>query len=292
MTSAPENLPPSEETSLKTNPKKKPKQRFSQLQMIIPWLDVLALLLWGGLLLKYWFTGQLRLLIHPNYFSLVFLTGIILISLGVVKVWQLISQKSSPSEVKETIQHITLFPPGWGSGLLVITAIVGFIINPAVLNAQAAIQRGLTESLPLTREQPQSFRSTTKPEERTVIDWVRTLNAYPEPDAYKGQKAKVQGFVVHLPQLPDNYLLISRFILTCCAVDAYPVGIPVKLSQSRSAYPPDTWLEIEGEMITETLQSAAPNSSATPNNSENKRQLVLQAKSLKKIPTPADPYGY
>ena len=34
-----------------------------------PWLDSLALLLWGALLLKYWGTGQLALLIHPNYFE-------------------------------------------------------------------------------------------------------------------------------------------------------------------------------------------------------------------------------
>jgi uncharacterized repeat protein (TIGR03943 family) len=292
MTSSPENLPSSEETSLETKPKKKDKQRFFQGKQIIPWLDVLALLFWGGLLLKYWVTGQLNLLIHPNYFWLVLFTGILLLLLGGIKVWQVISQKSSPSETREAIQHITLFPPGWGSSLLVVTAIVGFIVNPAVLTAQAAIQRGLTESLPLTREQPHSFRNTIKPEERTVVDWVRTLNAYPEPDAYEGQKAKVQGFVVHLPQLPDNYFLISRFILTCCAVDAYPVGIPVKLTKSRNTYPPDTWLEVEGEMITETLQSSPQNAEGSANNSGNKRQLILEAKSIKKIPTPANPYGY
>jgi uncharacterized repeat protein (TIGR03943 family) len=292
MTSSPENPPSPEETSLETKPKKKDKQRFFQGKQIIPWLDVLALLFWGGLLLKYWVTGQLNLLIHPNYFWLVLFTGILLLLLGGIKVWQVISQKSSPSETREAIQHITLFPPGWGSSLLVVTAIVGFIVNPAVLTAQAAIQRGLTESLPLTREQPHSFRNTIKPEGRTVVDWVRTLNAYPEPDAYEGQKAKVQGFVVHLPELPDNYFLISRFILTCCAVDAYPVGIPVKLTKSRNTYPPDTWLEVEGEMITETLQSSPQNAEGSANNSGNKRQLILEAKSIKKIPTPANPYGY
>ena len=292
MTSSSENLPPTEETSLEPTPKKKNKRSFFKHKQILPWLDVLSLLSWGALLFKYWTTGQLKLLIHPNYFWLGFLTSIILLFLGGIKAWQILLKKPSESAIDNTIQHITLFPPGWGSGLLVITAVLGFIISPAVLSSQAAIQRGLTESLPLTREQPQSFRSTLKPEEKTVIDWVRTLNAYPEPDAYKGQKARVQGFVVHLPQLPDNYFLISRFILTCCAVDAYPVGIPVKLSQSRNAYPPDTWLEIEGEMITETIQSGSQNSQENSSNTGNKRQLVLEAKSIKKIPTPADPYGY
>jgi uncharacterized repeat protein (TIGR03943 family) len=122
-----------------------------------------------------------------------------------------------------------------------------------------------------------------------LIEWVRTLNVYPEPDAYNGQKAKITGFVVHLPGLPDNYLYLSRFILTCCAVDAYPVGIPIKLPQPRSNYPPDTWLEIEGEMITEILPSININKSE---NETTKRQLVLNASALKPIPTPKNPYEY
>jgi putative membrane protein len=255
-------------------------------------LDVLALLAWGGLLLKYWVTGELVLLIHPNYFGLVLMTSLILLSLSGFKAWQLLAEwrnRTSVLETRETVQHITLFPPGWGSGLLIVTALMGFAIAPKVLTSQTALQRGIAESLPVVRSQVQSFRTDTKPEERSLIEWIRTLNAYPEPDAYKGQKAKITGFVVHLPTLPPNYLLISRFVLTCCAVDAYPVGIPVKLPSSRDAYPPDTWLEIEGVMDTATL----PIKGATPTQtSSDKRQLILVAKSIKKIPTPKDPYTY
>jgi uncharacterized repeat protein (TIGR03943 family) len=73
-------------------------------------------------------------------------------------------------------------------------------------------------------------------------------------------------------------LLLSRFVLTCCAADAYPVGLPVKLKQDRQAYKPDTWLEVEGRMITETLNG--------------KRQLTVEATSLKPIPEPKNPYDY
>ncbi|MGH2415387.1 MAG: TIGR03943 family putative permease subunit [Microcystaceae cyanobacterium] len=259
---------------------------------LLPWLDILALVFWGTLLLKYWLTGQLKLLIHPNYFWLVLVTSIVLLLLSIFRGIQLLSawrRRDLVSDSSAVMQHITLFPPGWGSGVLIAAALAGFLIAPQVLSSQTALQRGVTDALPLTRSQPQSFRTPTKPEARSLIEWVRTLNAYPEPDAYQGQTAKVTGFVVHLPQLPDNYLLISRFILTCCAVDAYPVGIPVKLNQSRNAYPPDTWLEIEGEMMTESLPVDRATMSTPPS---NKRQLVLAAKSLKQIPTPADPYGY
>jgi uncharacterized repeat protein (TIGR03943 family) len=264
----------------------------SKTKIFLPWLDVLALLAWGGLLLKYWGTGQLRLLIHPNYFWLVLVTGIALLLLGIVRGWQTFTQsrhKDRDAQNRENLQHITLFPPGIGSGLLIATAIAGFAIAPTVLTSQAALQRGVTESLPITRSQPQAFRTTVKPESRSLIDWIGTLNAYPEPDAYAGQKVKVTGFVVHLENLPDNYLLISRFVLTCCAVDAYPVGLPVKLEASRKLYPPDTWLDIEGEMTVENLamNEQTMQATATP-----KRQLVIVAKAIAQIPTPSDPYSY
>jgi Predicted membrane protein len=109
---------------------------------------------------------------------------------------------------------------------------------------------------------------------------VRLLNFNPEPDTYIGQKVKVQGFVIHPPKVAEQYLWIGRFIITCCAADAYPVGLPVKLppNQTRAAFPPDSWLEIEGETITAELQG--------------KRKLTIQASSLKPIPEPKNPYDY
>ena len=122
----------------------------------------------------------------------------------------------------------------------------------------------------------------------------------PEPDAYSGQKAQLEGFVIRLPELPANYLLLSRFILNCCAVDAYPVFIPVELPPDAPAYPADTWLKISGKMTTQNLvidvvqdRNIIRNSSS--NNSPEvraKRRLVLKAEQTQKIPTPRNPYRY
>ena len=265
--------------------------RLKKFNLFLPLLDLLALLAWSILFLKYWFTEQLSLLIHPKYFSLVLITGISLLLLCVFRAWQLWRELSrSLSTSSANTEHINLLPRGWSSSLLLIAAISGLLIKPTVLTSQVALQRGVNETLPLTKEQPQAFvRATSKPEERSLIEWVRTLNAYPEPDAYNGQQAKITGFVVHLPPLPGNYIYLSRFILTCCAVDAYPVGIPVKIPQPRSNYPPDSWLEVEGEMITEILPNFAANAAETQTSN---RQLVLKARSLKPIPTPKNPYEY
>jgi len=260
------------------------------LKKLGPWLDSLAILAWGILLLKYWITGKLSILIHPNYFGLTVAGGIGLIIIGGLKTWELIKldrankkSRTSPtinSPKIAAVEHITLFPPSFGSTLMLSVALIGLATTPRTFTSQTALERGLTESLPITRLQPQEFRNMTKPEMRSLVEWVRLLNFNPEPDTYIGQKVKVQGFVIHPPKVAEQYLWIGRFIITCCAADAYPVGLPVKLppNQTRAAFPPDSWLEIEGETITAELQG--------------KRKLTIQAFSLKPIPEPKNPYDY
>ncbi|MFN6477917.1 TIGR03943 family putative permease subunit [Nostoc sp. DedQUE07] len=254
---------------------KNPKSKIPNL--LLPWLDALAITAWGILMLRYWLTNKLNLLIHPNYFWLVIVTGISFIIIGLFKMQELWQRRRH--DVTPNTQHISLFPPGWGSTLLLTTAILGFIVTPQVFASDKALQRGVTtDLLGSTRVKPQAFRVTVRPEERSLVDWVRTVNVYPEPDTYTGQKVKVQGFVIHPPDIGKEYLFLARFVLSCCAADAYPVGLPVKLQNNQEPYSADTWLEVEGQMVTENLAG--------------KRQLTIAATSLKKIPQPQNPYSY
>jgi uncharacterized repeat protein (TIGR03943 family) len=253
-----------------------PNNRF--LKFVLPWIDLVALAAWGILFLKLLITGQLRLLIHPNYAGLVLAAGVILLTVSIFKGWQLWRSRRHRIQPSPQVQHITLFPPGWSTLLLLIVAILGLTIPPRVLASDTALQRGVTEALPVTRTEPKSFSATIKPEDRSIVEWVRTLNAYPEPDAYTGQKVDVAGFIVRNPDFPDDYALLCRFIITCCAVDASPVGIPIHLPAGQTDVTNDTWLQVEGQMKTETLNG--------------KRQLVIAAETAQEIPTPADPYSF
>jgi uncharacterized repeat protein (TIGR03943 family) len=239
----------------------------------LEWLDVAALGLWGILMLRYWLTGRLSLLIHPHYFWLAIGAGFLLVVIAIaqaIRLWQ------NPPTIG--VKHITLFPPGWMSAVLVVAAVVGLLITPRPFGGDTALQRGLADNFTVTRSRPQTFRASQKPEDRTLIDWIRLLDVYPEPDAYAGQKVKVQGFAVHTTDLPANYLTLTRFVITCCAADAYPIGLPVKINGDRKAFAQDQWFEVQGQMQTEIL--------------EGKRQLAIHANSLKPIPEPANPFSY
>ncbi len=236
--------------------------------------DLLAIGAWGVLLLKYGLTGQLAVLIHPNYFPLTIGAGFLLV---IVVAWQGWVRWREPGQPQPLAEGGQLLPRSWGRFLLLSTAVVGLIVTPRPFNSQIALESG--ELLNLTRTMPQQFRPVNRPEERSLVDWVRLLNAYPEPDAYQGQRARVQGFVVHPPQSPANRFVIARFVVTCCAADAYPVGLPVDLPEGTAqAYLADTWLEIRGRMATGQVKG--------------QRRLVLNAEKITPIKPPANPYLY
>ena len=241
-------------------------------------LDILTLATWGVMLLKYWFTGKLFVLLHPDYMWLSNSAGVLLLLMAAFKSLQLLAKFKQPLTTTSGGTSLMLLPAQWSSCLLLAVAVFGLVYTPRPFASDTALQRGIADTLTLTRSQPQRFMRPIRPEERTIIDWVRTLNVYPEPDAYTDQAVNVQGFVIHPQEWPDNYLMISRFVLTCCAADAYPVGLSVKVQGSRQAYPVDDWLEVTGTMITETLN--------------DHRQLVINPTALDTIPEPRNPYEY
>ena len=58
----------------------------------LPWLDVIAITAWGVLLLKYWLSGKLSLLIHPKYTWLAIAGGIGLLIMSGCKALTLLPQ--------------------------------------------------------------------------------------------------------------------------------------------------------------------------------------------------------
>jgi len=243
------------------------------------WLRGLALVptgLWGILLLTYWRSGDLNLLIHPAYHGLTIAAGLVLLMLTAAQLLTFFKEGS------RTGSHSRTSIPGQLVSIVLLStvAIAGFLIPPQVFASSLSTDRPVTDFLNLARTEPDRFQTALKPEDRTIVDWVRTLNVYPEPDAYEGEKVNVEGFVLHPPDLPEPYLLVARFIITCCAADVYPVGFPVQLeavAKTRLDYPVDGWIRIEGTMGTTTIN--------------DQRKAVIRPQKIDTIPEPENPYA-
>ncbi|WP_008314386.1 TIGR03943 family putative permease subunit [Leptolyngbya sp. PCC 6406] len=243
----------------------------------LPWpliIDTLALLLWGLMLLRYQWTGRLAVLLHPDYHWLAIGAGWVLLAMALGRVIDLVRA----TQELNSGQHIALLPRQWSVAILLGVAVLGLVYVPRPFTSDTALARGIAEPVGMTRSQPQRFQRNTPPESRTLTDWYRTLNVYPEPDAYSGDPVNVTGFVIHPPDWADDYFMVARFVMTCCAADAYPIGLPVQVVGSRSDYAPDSWIAITGTMATDTIQ--------------DQRRLIIQADTLETVPEPANPYEF
>lgn len=231
----------------------------------------IIMVMYGGYLLMIFFSGKVQLLIHQDYTSLPLVSGFFLLLLGIVGF--IINVTKKPSKDREPSRQSLL-----ELLLLAVIVIGAFIIPPAPLSTSTALIRkgGLNDDAGLSRRTEQVARFIINTENRHLIEWVNLFSQYPDPSQYEGQKAKLSGFVLLDEDLPEGYFMISRFVLSCCAADARPVGIPVR-SDIADELRNDQWIELKGTFITDTL--------------DGEQVPVVQMSEYQEIEVPENPYA-
>ncbi len=288
---------------------------------MIQLLEGISLILLGLMLLLYRLRNQLVLLIHANYVGIATLTAGCLSLLGLILVIKAIydvglfrflgswgrwldpdqdarspiqALKQTQSQRSRSEPHLSLLAPRVGVILLLITASLGLLITPRPLSGQTAINRGVSPNLSFTRDQPQEFRPKIDPRERSLIDWVRTLDVYPDPFNYVDQPVDVDGFVIHPEDAPAGSFVLARFLISCCAADAYPVGLPVIWAEATELTP-DSWQRVIGRMQVQSRPTLSVFNSGSQDGSDPRSvanvELVIQAEQITPIPIPENPYA-
>lgn len=111
-----------------------------------------------------------------------------------------------------------------------------------------------------------------------IGDWIKRINYDPDLSAYIGKDVHVIGFVHHPSDFTAEMFLVSRFVISCCAVDARPVGLPVLSSDLQSSYAVDSWVEVTGRFITQDING--------------EQSLVIEPTNITQVDQPATPYIY
>ena len=78
---------------------------------------------------------------------------------------------------------------------------------------------------------------------RDILDWLRAFEQTDTPESLDGSEANVIGFTYHDDQLDENQLWISRYVMVCCAADAFPIGMVV-VWQDASELDIDVWVQV------------------------------------------------
>ncbi|MEY2849150.1 MAG: hypothetical protein RI885_1817 [Actinomycetota bacterium] len=168
------------------------------------------------------------------------------------------------------------------TGSVLTLAIAGslIVLPPATLSAATADQRDIN-STALSAETTSVADATGSSDAAfatfTVLDWASLLRQTSDTAFYKGKPVDVVGFISADPDDPENVFYVSRFIVTCCAVDAQPVGLPVYLPDWQNGFALDDWVEVSGEF--------------TPNpTGAGSQAVVLVPDDIAVVDQPAEPY--
>lgn len=230
-------------------------------------LETFVLILVAIYILHLGFTGDLNLYIHPRY--VVFTYVMAFLGLIVLAVHHLFY--SSEKQHSHGTKLRTMLP---------LALVVGFaLFTPARPLTSATVTQRSTDASSLVttvNSQPVSTLFAGSSRGLKLEDWSRSLAVNTDPDFYQNRPARVSGFIYDAGLGPDT-LWVARFVVTCCAVDAQPIGVPVHVEDWQSSFEEDQWIEVEGGF---ELRSTAEG-----------EQLVLQPMSVNEIDIPSNPYA-
>jgi putative membrane protein len=216
---------------------------------------------------------KLVLYIHPRYISFTVVMSLLAVGFVIVSI---ALQRQAPKAAQ------TANPRQMIRGAVCLVMCAGLLImRPAGLSSSAANQRGIN-SAALSLSSSSSLNDLTNAsaayDQFSLKEWASLLAQTNDIELFAGKSVRLTGLISPAPDNNPHVFYVTRFVLTCCAVDARPIGVPVYKPDWRSDYQPDQWLDVQGMFI------ANPDRTAQP--------IVLSPKTIIVINEPQDPYAH
>lgn len=159
-------------------------------------------------------------------------------------------------------------------------ALVLLVVPPATLTAQSMSHRSDAGELRGSASGAQAAAVAAGSEGDGAELGIRELALLlrqQDSSLLTGRGATVAGFVLPDPDDPKNVFVVARYAITCCAVDAQPLGVPVLHPGWNAELDEGDWVEVSG------VFTAHPSAtSAWP--------AVLLPSGVTAIEEPEDPY--
>ncbi|WP_442544916.1 TIGR03943 family putative permease subunit [Arthrobacter sp. KN11-1C] len=244
-----------------------------------------------GLVATIWLglTGQLALYIHPRYFVF---TVIMAVIAGVLALAAFALVPGAGDGHLHDHEHDGDAPDGddarrsrWGwlrsagSVLTIVAAVVALLIlPPSTLTTATVAQRDLNGSASALTLKTPALPGKGDYSSFTVRDWASLLRSGAGQDFFADKTATVTGFI-SADTTDPNLFFVTRFVVTCCAVDAQPIGVPVYHPGWQNEFKTDSWVTVTSSF------RANPNPAS-------REAIVLMPDSIKPTTQPAQPYVY
>ena len=224
----------------------------------------LVLIALAAVMLRRWQDGALALYVHPGFVPYLALAALGLLGLATAQLWTALrlrqSFKSRPSV-------------GWGVALVAAAVLVAALVPARPLgSAVAAVQASQAGGLPPAP----ALTLTDETATWTLLEWAQALSGGVRRERLIGRRVSVVGFV-HRPRegVKPSEMMVTRFVVRCCAADGMAVSLPVRHADADSL-PADTWVQVDGVLRLDD----APGDAA----------VYVDADRLIVVPAPASPY--
>ncbi|WP_219731960.1 TIGR03943 family protein [Glaciihabitans sp. INWT7] len=226
-------------------------------------------------------TNQLILYIHPRYIVFTVIMAGLGLALVVASFWK--------SPKPDDHDHGEPSPRGYrraisvaGTAVTLVVAVALVVVPPATLTTATADQRVInstqvgsgTKTVDSAASAPAGAFARF-----TVLDWSSLLRQTTDAGFYRDKTANVVGFITKDSDDPQNVFYVSRFVITCCAVDAQPVGVPVYLPNWQDRFAADQWVKVSGSFETNP-------------STKSQQSIALVPTATTKVTKPSEPYLY
>lgn len=197
--------------------------------------------------------GQLGFYIHPRYHLLAVVAtmagGMLLILDIVLELRHDPAGKRRASTGAATMEH-PVKPWRTIPILSIVTAgilALAIVLPPRPLSSSSAANRATSGPTSTTGrcEKPEPLDG--KPV--SMNRWRSAFDDCPNDSFFDGVTVDVTGFVARDPSgfYDNRYFELSRFVISCCAVDSTPINILVK-SPDAERYRNNQWLRLNGQI--------------------------------------------
>ena len=220
--------------------------RVAQQQGIILLFVIAVATLWLAV------TGRLTLYIHQRY--VVFTTSMAVVALVMASA-SVITQSRTHQQT-----HFVWWRRVAACVMVCIVAGMALFVPPTALTTTTATQRGINKGavirLSTDKLSQASIFAQRDYSRLTIKEWAGLLAQTHDSGFYRGKTVNLTGFVT--PDTADSQIFyVSRFVVTCCAVDAQAVGVPVYAPRWRERYQPNSWVTVTGLCRASTATSSA-----------------------------------
>ena len=186
--------------------------------------------------------GMLGFYIHPRYNLFTLAMAVIGVSLMAIAFF-VPTKGHSHAGHKHAKGHSIM---EWLSlGLVAAVVAIALVLPPTTLSSYTAENRSFGTVATSPAADAIDVASTTSGfENLTVRDWASLLIQTQDPSFFRGKPFSAMGTITDSGD-PDVFFL-TRFVVTCCAVDAQPVSVPVYYPGWSQDFAVDTWVTVNG----------------------------------------------